>query len=493
MFNLYVLRGDLKFDAYFGALAQFIIGLIFIRLSYLQMSKKFPTAHATNVVLSLAIGIVSIALIERFPYTWPLVSLQNYFLITGICVAYFTYKVIDQKTSLNSAFALIAMVFFAMLTHKSYGSIFTFSAASVLLFQCIIYRDKWMFICGISVLSTMLIYNFVIIDMLYTQHDRSSEPEVKNLSILFSYFTAFGKAIFNALHGRISNVTVPHFIFFFYGFIFAICTLWASLQKDRLVIVAVLMISVIIFGIGAALFRDSSAFPHGISAPRYTLNYKIGVVSMVWVLFVALRQYLSQKIWSRILIVLVVGLVCSQMFTMKSLFKEGKSLSILQNNAEILLYIYGTDNKHSNFKLPRYVSGLNNDSVLKPAINYLTENELNVFNPKYNSSKNLKNYINAKKERFEDISFEAKIKSRSCTSKVKAKAGQIWELRLSSQAAGRFIIKEGGAQNMIFETYPEDIRLLGVIDNGGPFKFCLMNEAEGDFYIYDNKAPHFYP
>lgn len=487
MFNLYVFRGDLRFDAYFGAVAQLIIGLIFIRLSYLQMSKKYPTAHATNVVLSLAIGIVSIALIESSPYTWPLVSIQNYFLITGIGVAYFTYKVVEQKASLKSALGLVVMVFFAMLTHKSYGSIFTFSAAAVLLFQCLVYRDKRIFVCGISVLSTLLIYDLVIIDMLYMQHNASSEIQVKNLSIIFSYFTAFGKAIFGALHGQTLSSNTPHFIFFFYGSLFALCTLWASLQRDRLVIVAVLMVAVTVFGIGAALFRNTSAFPHGISAPRYILNYKVGGVSMIWVIFVALRQYVSQKVWSSISIALVVGLVCNQLFAMKNIFRVGKSVAVLQNSAAVSLYIYGTDKKHSNFKLPFVITGYNNDFVLKPAINYLVEKELNVFYPKYNSSENLKNYINASKEQFENIGFETKIEPKSCTTKVEAKAGQTWELRLSSQTAGRFMIRGVNAKNMIFRTYPGDVRLLGVFDKGGPFQFCLTNKAEGDFYIYNGR------
>jgi len=386
--------GNQLVDARFGLFCQSSIALVLGHQCYRYLKYDLSGNNIVALLGALVTSTAIIAFVTARPYTWPLISIQNHFIVNGLILSLLVWK-LHKSFNFTWTILFILMCLYTLFSHASFGLLFVLSAGSVMFFRGVVFRNLQILCIGAATIALAVLFQTQILDFLVLK-EKSRPISMELVKQPFSFVAAFGKAIFNALHGYYYENSIPRFVYFLYAVIFIFCGTWATLKKGRIVIASVIIVAITATGLAAAIFRGTENFPHGIASQRYILSYKIGVAAMMWVIFSIISSQIRHlRIKQLIGLGLFVGIAFLSYNSARDIGKYEHLFAFDRNNKELALFMYG-DDKDNTFTIDRFVSGGNRKT--SAAVNFLRERELNVFSEKYPARKNLSDYILAKQK-----------------------------------------------------------------------------------------------
>lgn len=448
-----------------------------------------------QLLCSLPVGIIIVSLTSQLPYSWPLVSLSSYHFLLGTSAAIVACSVFDNQRDSGPWLHLlmVALVFFAVVMHSSFGSLFAAAIAVYSLYNGFAQKRPVLVVEAFLILFFLYLWNAVFlptvravnygqdIDVVYWL------SEMKNLHW---YVTAFGKGLFDALHGFAFRGSLglsreaEKLIFLVYGTIFLLLMIRAAMKKHGPRLAGLLMLTVFLGAIAAALTRSEESSSYwAIAAPRYVLFYRLGCGALVWILFDLLGDLcrLCGRWRFRLMLLPVVvvigGIGYSHYVSGRSLWGSAAYFRSIHANHELAVYMTGVD-ADNTFSLAGFVSGRNGPKVYMPVIEWLADEQLNVFHPTYRAYSQLRGYKQAAEIEGSAIREGARSTPQlenNCFTVAHADSIRAWTLSFYSEEKGTLQVKRlaGDAGHVSYFVLPGSLNHKGILEPGSQYGFCF--------------------
>lgn len=375
---------NMKYEALFSL--GFAPLLLFTILSCIR--KTFDNGEAKFFYyIALLVVCIIFSLTSPNVYTWSLVT-------KGFITSFFAVLVVailDSKQLGSSSatswfvgglnFSLLLILF------GDSATIFLVGCLAVLCVNFCLYRDKKILI-WIAVLITAKLLHLMFMRLIGGESHYQGKFPAEILSHLWVYISYIGVGLLSAWTNlkALSLIGVPVEIIPYLGvvtlLIYAL-TLFKYFSKgmSRVSMLPGVFIFVgLITGVAGSVFRfnpDSYVHLSG-NVPRYYLQYSLAVVGVLWVWFYYLGQRRSKATYSyAILAVLVIAVSLSQFLATMSAWNLAPYVQKSTKNS----YGIMLQNATGDFSVipPRYMLGNNYPKQYKSGLNFLKENNLNLF------------------------------------------------------------------------------------------------------------------
>jgi len=382
------LTGDLFF--YVGIISKILIFVLFA----IVLKNNFVDKPNYYIFALLIIGTAFFSLKGTVEYQWPLVTRVYLFILMFLSVLYFLDKYLKSNLrSLTILLSILTISFLLLLSIKTAGLILLGSLIGLLFILSMIdteKRIKFFDLIGILILAIVLIKISWTLLSLDTSNEVSNKINLNTFSIA-SFIESYALALFSGLirieifvkDFTMSTVLVFAYIYLMVYFI----TIFYSIKLKtytKTIIPLALMFYPLLFILGVLLYRYSPVTGQinwFVASPRYFSTYELGLIGLLWNLLLIFYGLKTDKFKSIIFYFLGFFFILVNIHYMDYSFKTSRSFIKAFSNADEKLYHYTGDQA----SLPKWLKG---GSFSDEKVEFLKENNLNVFNDKYNFKKN---------------------------------------------------------------------------------------------------------
>ena len=383
--NFSLFDGDLRFDAYFG----FFVLTILCGLAGLASYRYFQTKLRLEATIGITAVAITIpyAILTGIHYAWPLISVQLYFVSMGLFLLWVTQKVLSGNLqSWRSLFWILAASSFMLLLHETYGTLFVATSMTLVLTHAVFHRWKRGF--ALAFVQCLLIGTYLFWISSMAPEQAILPPTDPNDFSLFTsldlYLRTTGAVVLETITGQNEwfarkNIPVSGL---FAGLIINIIAALYCLRKDRNIIIAGLIIFGFGFALSATIFRGANGV--GFVTERYIHIHKIVSLGVVLASIDLLRTWMNQKAVSMITLLISILLVTSHFLSVPASFEKGREFDLAEDQRELLMMAIALAPDESQFWTLFLTIG-KRKGVLN-TIDFLQDNQLNIFSKKYKLS-----------------------------------------------------------------------------------------------------------
>ena len=144
----------------------------------------------------------------------------------------------------------------------------------------------------------------------------------------------------------------------------------------------------LISALGAAIYRfdPSTQTPISANVPRYYLVYAVGLIGILWAWFIYLRTETRPNSVKNIVIILYCIVAISQIVSTRAAWKQSPSIKkVIVTTTEIM-----TRNSNGDLSVrpPAFIVNKHYPDTYLSALEFMKENQLNIFSSGYHTDKN---------------------------------------------------------------------------------------------------------
>lgn len=460
MLNVMVFDNSLRWDAHIGISLFLCVGIALALTTYFnieRMSNNFPMAVSVGIAVIWIITSVSWQ-----PIKWPLIYVSAYFHAIGILLVFIANAYCAKGGSWKLGLIYVSLAIIGVIFHSTFGVMYFIGSAAGVLVTAVRIRKISALIPVIVVILFVIMW-FVVILPLFQSERHAALSVVSFITVRYSetplFIAAFGKAILSGVDGNwlIKSTTtdlpgryIVLALYFTVGIACVMAMLWSIYSSKQVKIAGMILIAVAVGAIGSLVYRGGDAFPYRIDAPRYVLMYKIGAAAFVWSSVEFFSSFFYRRNEAnlngsvRYISIIVLGVVfIAQSVIFVKLAKNYKNIHAVNGDYELALFMLGNDT-YNYYSLKNHVSGYNPEKTYGPVIDWLQENQLNVFSQSYRGTRKLVNYKSGKMV-FESHSSHAVITmlkdKNNCYIHTPSDNSFAWNIKLKSEAMGSFWLK----------------------------------------------------
>lgn len=368
----------------------------------------------------IIIGLYWFSIPTVITFGWTLVSLQSLGYIFGIIAIATVAKAAVRGFALKETVVAALFCSLGIFLNFDYGILF-FVAVAGILFILVTYnscvskiREKSPFFSlkgvNLNALRFLIVYTavalltiaFITVFLLTTYKNSALTSDGITLKMLLEFIEGSARSISSALIGenvfrdfykespsviRYIGVWVPSATYMLICFVAMVRLRFKALPYLALAAYPVL------FGLAVFLSREANDFSLYLSYPRYATNFRLGWIGAFVLATQIVLSFDKVKFEEKHKIAVGVLLtVCMAVWSTHISYKAKEKFAYVELSAdrnELVLYMTGTD-PVSDIRLDRAILGSARD--YQDSLDFLVENELNVFSPRYGQSDMLKDY-----------------------------------------------------------------------------------------------------
>jgi hypothetical protein len=410
--NLKLFGFRLDYDAYFGLFFQVLTTLLIlvsIRRTTLAPTRKLEFLAALGAILiaSIALGFNSLE-----QYTWPLLTLQQYLHFFGIAVFLLVHRSLLADKPEQWYFAVAVAALLLIFANGSFGTIFLASIFAVLVLVFTLERRSVYLHLALVIAAAVIVHRlFMHLAVPVGPAGPSADGIGRTLkALLMNPAGTLTRVSIGLSSGLVDIVSLKDrfpqaeqlliFMAQLLTFVYAgvlILYLKKGLYRKSTTPLA-LMIAALLFGAASLIFRFWYMDTWGLATPRYVPNFKLGIIGMLWALWLIVSDTVSSRErlcrWPALMaIALGIGaLLFIQGMQIYTGWGKAPMLQKENYNHALGVFLAGTV-PENNIVLPFRITGLNKDKKRREiALTYLKNNNLNVFSEEFPASPILDQY-----------------------------------------------------------------------------------------------------
>ncbi len=400
---------------------------------------------ALGAILVLAI---SLGFNSRLQYTFPLLTVYQHVYFFGIVVFITVDRCIRDESKLRYLMVALASLGF-MFANADFGTIFLTSIAAITVLTYLIDRRPVYLRTTLVLASAWIAYRLFFIAIL---PDTPTAPPSNLMGIVralvgdpvgtfsrFSVGLSSGlvdlvslKASFPDAASSLVVLSVGWTLFFVATFI-----TYLRLKLFRITLVPLaLMLLAVAFSIPTLVFRfylvnDGS---WGLAEPRYVPNFKLAIIGMLWALWLIIKKTVATQgrpsswPYRAIGMISIATILYIQGVQIRAGWETAPYLRWTAENYALALFMAGKTSEN-DIELPGGIIRFNKH--YHAVVDYLEQNNLNVFSEKFPSSSLLDQHVESRRLFYASVGPSIIAKESSEYGEMQARTGDIyatWEM-----------------------------------------------------------------
>ncbi len=400
---------DLRLDAhaYMGLAFQAGYMLILVRCMLATTGLTAAGGKAAGACLLLTILLLAFGFNTLDQYKWPLLAAQQYLYFTGIVLLLFTDKSM-RRHGLRQHWAVVLIALLFMLINADFGTLFLAATIACLLLAALLERSVHYLKLALLIAAVLISYQVLLKQFMDLPPQENTLNALKVAGNMLSNPTLtlqqYGLALSSGFLD-IYTVTRHHPAA---GDVLALLALPLALLYGAVIIAYLakglyrasimplaLMLFALLFASSLYVFRPWTAAATDLWAlaeDRYAPNYKLGIIGMLWSLWLLWRHSPRaitgrlNKIIGTLAVAATISLIAIQIHQINAGWLRVPAIRWANHNDELAIFMAGT-RQENDIELPQRIhwaiwTGWRFDE----ALDYLVENRLNVFSPLYPDS-----------------------------------------------------------------------------------------------------------
>lgn len=403
--NLRFFGFRLDYDAYLGLFFQVLTTLLIlmsIRWTTVVPTRKleFLAALGAMLIASIALGFNSLD-----QYAWPLLTLQQYLHFFGIAVFLLVHRSVLADKPERWYFAVFVASLLLIFANASFGTIFLVSIFTVLVLVYVIERRPFYLHLALIVVGAVVLHRLFMHIAVPMGPSGPSTDVIGTLELLLmnplrtliqiSIGLSSGLVDIVSLKDRFPQAEKPlifmaQLLTCLYAGVLIIYMKNGLYRKSTTPLA--LMLAALLFGAASLIFRFWFLDAWGLATPRYVPNFKLGIIGMLWALWLIVNDTVSSRErlcrWPVLTTAaLAIGaLLFIQGMQIYAGWGKAPTLREENYNHALGIFLAGTV-PENDVALPFRVTGFNRDKErLANVLAYLKNNNLNVFSETFPAS-----------------------------------------------------------------------------------------------------------
>ena len=479
--NFKFFGGNYYYDAMTGLFLLTVMAIFASRLA-IQYFKTDLTPTTLWMFCALTVVVV-LTVLSGAHYTWPLISMQLYFVAIAMVLFWASDNVLRKnRLVIKDVIIIWLLSAIALLAHESYGALTVASSAGIFILNAL-YKRRLIFIfIAVVQLIFIVFYLKVIADL-----GPGSNPSINTRSLsrnfvkIITEFThSTGNVFLETLTGQRDMFEIKHRspVTLLTGAVLILFSCIYGLWPKRNNFIASLLAFSFMFAFSVCAFRIM--FGNGFSAERYITSHKVMTIGLLWALVHFGVNLLPKRVVMPAITGMSVLLIISHILGINASIKQGERKAEIQSLREYSLVAMGADPRNRLF---HHTLTIDPTKTIRSTLKFLKKEQLNVFHPDYPLNRISAEYLEAKQ------AFDVGPKALPAVYE-KQKHCYHLESRQDYPFYFRIVLegKKGNARPMNFLDNEENIRASFPVRKGHVTHFGVLTEEVSHFCLHPHHA-----